>query len=220
MPTLWRTPAANSSIEYGAQASIKFDLKNNGPAAIAATDSIFYMLPTGTINVVTGSAIASGATITVDLGPVLTNNNTGAEQTVDFCLTLLPQSVITVGGNPVSVTYNDAMGTNDTSCNIVTIKSNPSSIFDAKTTKETLSLYPNPATSQVSFNVALEKPATVVAIVKDITGREVLTKNFGSMQTGTSAALELNIANLNSGIYVVEVIAGDKKFVGKVTKKN
>lgn len=214
------SPAANSVINYGEQVSIKFDIKNNGPAAIDATDSIFYGLPTGDVGLFTGTAIASGATATVDLGPALTNNNTGADQTADFCITLLAQSSITVGGNPATITYNDAVASNDEACNSITIKGNPSGIFDAKTAKETLSLFPNPATSKVGFSIALDKAETVSAVVRDLTGREVMTKNFGQIQSGTATALELNVANLNSGIYVVEVVAGDKKFIGKVTKKD
>ena len=220
------TPAANTVVNFGDSISVKFDIKNNGTAAIATTDTIYYRLPFGTNGTIlykTGVAIASGASTTVDLGKVAKNTNeTGTDQVLDFCIKLLAQSTITSNGNPVTVTYNDPVATNDENCKSnVTIKTKPVSIFDAKTAKETLSLFPNPATSKVGFSIALDKTETVSAIVRDLTGREVMTKNFGQIQSGiSSTALELNIANLNSGIYIVEVVAGDKKFIGKVTKKD
>lgn len=222
------TPAPGAVINFNDQLSIKFDIKNNGPAAILATDTIFYKLPIpdGSGNPIiqgkTGISIASGASTTVDLGPVAQNVNTsGTDQAVNFCVTLLAQNTVSVNGNPATVTYTDAVATNDNGCSNITMKTKPTGIFDVKGTKETLSLFPNPSSSQVSFSLALDQAEVVTAVVRDLTGREVMSKDFGKVQTGTtSSALELNIANLNSGIYVVEVIAGDKKFIGKITKKD
>ncbi|OJV54597.1 MAG: hypothetical protein BGO31_06410 [Bacteroidetes bacterium 43-16] len=223
------SPAAATVYNFNDNINIKFDIKNNGPAAIAANDTIFYLLPfggtqsnPGTIQSLTGVAVASGGTTTVDLGPVIQNiNATGTDQTVDFCIKLLAQNTVGVNGQPATTTYTDAVAGNDQDCSSITLKTKPTSIFDVKGTKETLSLFPNPATSQVSFNLALEQAEAVSAVVRDLTGREVMSKDFGKVQTGiTSSVLELNIANLNNGIYVVEVIAGDKKFIGKITKKD
>lgn len=214
------SPAANAVFEFGETVNIGVTIKNNGPAAIATTDTI-YLNPVGTTQAfpITGVDIAVGGTTTSDY--TLPNaNETGTDQTFDLCMAIVPLASVTLNGVPVAITYEDANTANDQDCRSITLKTKPVSIFDAKTAKETLSLFPNPATSQVSFKIALDKTETVSAIVRDIAGREVMTKNFGQFQSGNTAALELNIANLNSGIYVVEVLAGDKKFIGKVTKKD
>ena len=213
-------PAANAVFAFGDTVNIGVTIKNNGPAAIAATDTIF-LNPVGTTQAlpITGVTIAVGGT-TTEAYTLPNTNETGTDETFDLCLAILPLSSVTIGGNPATITYTDPNTANDQDCRSITLKTKPVSIFDAKTAKETLSLYPNPATSKVGFSIALDKAENVSAIVRDITGREVMTKNFGQIQSGTSTALELNVANLNNGIYVVEVVAGDKKFIGKVTKKD
>lgn len=215
------TPAANSVINFGDLVTIKLAIKNNGPHAIVPADYLFigFSGDTDWEGYFSGVAILAGDTYTYEASYTYTNT-TATDRVVNFCARLLPQANRTIDGNPVPVTYIDPDTTNDRSCHTITLKAQPSGIFDTKAAKETLNLFPNPATNKVGFRIALDKAETVAAAVRDLTGREVMTQNFGQIQSGTATALELNVAELNNGIYVVEVVAGDKRFIGKVAKKD
>ncbi len=221
------TPAANSVFNIGDDCIVKFDIKNDGPAAIAATDTIYYQMSASeNILFVTGKTVASGGTTTVDLGRIATWKNDGADDiSANFCVKLLSQKVIfhMSGADTIwaAVTYTDAVAGNDQSCNAIKVKKKPVGIFDlGNGVKEALSLYPNPATSRVTFNISLEKAENVTAVIRDLTGREVLRKDFGKVQAGNTSPFVLEVAALNAGIYMVEVNAGDRRAIGKVTKQN
>jgi hypothetical protein len=199
-----------------------------GPDNIASTDTIFYAMSAANgVLRASGQNIASGATVIADLGMIGNwNNQTGSDQNENFCVLLINQSdVIYVDGNDTTsptVTYTDNVDTNDKSCNMITVKKEPSpiGISDVKTEKTSLRLYPNPATDKVMFEISIKNTETTTAIVRDITGRQVMQKNFGKVQANIPSPLELNIEVLNAGVYIVEVTAGEKKFIGKVTKQN
>ncbi len=223
------TPADAAVFNVGDNFALKFDIKNNGTAAIVPADTAYYQHNAAEgIRFVTGKSIASGATTTVDLGTIATFKNDGAADiTADVCVLLLSQSVIfrLNGADTVwaTVTYADAVATNDKDCNSITVKKKAGTgIFDLDdgAGKEALSLYPNPATNEVKFSINLEKADHVTAVVRDLVGREVMRSDFGKVQAGSMAPFTLNIDKLNAGIYVVEVNAGERKAIGKVTKQN
>ncbi|PSK94568.1 T9SS type A sorting domain-containing protein [Taibaiella chishuiensis] len=222
------TPAANAVFNIGDDCILKFDIKNNGPAAIAPTDTIYYQMSASeNILSITGKTVASGGTTTIDLGKIATWKNDGAEDiSANFCVKLLAQNIIfRMNGTDTvwaKVTYTDAVAGNDQSCNPIKVKKKAGTgIFDlGNGAKEALSLYPNPASSRVTFSINLEKSENVQAVVRDLTGREVLRKDFGKVQAGNTSPFALDIAALNAGIYMVEVNAGDRRAIGKVTKQN
>lgn len=59
-----------------------------------------------------------------------------------------------------------------------------------------------------------------VVSVKDITGPEVCRKNSGMISAGKVTPLKINMMNLNSGLYFIELNAGEKRAAGKVTVKH
>ena len=73
-----------------------------------------------------------------------------------------------------------------------------------------ISLYPNPASSalnlQLANNVSIDK-----IIVVDAMGKIVLVQNKNANQ--------INVENLTSGIYLIQVYSGDEKFQTKFIKK-
>ncbi len=92
----------------------------------------------------------------------------------------------------------------------------PTGIEDLFTSGKTASLqtYPNPTNGLVSFKYAYSNNQVTVKIA-DITGRVVMVKEFGK-QSGEKI-LSVDVPKLNNGIYYLELIADDRKAVGKIT---
>lgn len=81
------------------------------------------------------------------------------------------------------------------------------SIFDAKMGK--IVIYPNPFVNIISFDT--EKSIDQVSIF-DLTGREVMRA------TPNAAAFSLDVNNLNKGMYLVTVKAGEQELTTKLVK--
>ncbi len=217
------SPANDAVYEYGDTIWISFDVKNNGPDAITATDTLWVGVPSGQqtqVFPVTTSGIASGVTAPVSKALRAINTNEQGEDVVgSYCLMLVSQANVTRNGEPVTETYVDEDTTNHVSCNAnITFKAKSVSIRDIAK-GESLSIYPNPASSVINLNMTLDKAESVIAIVRDIAGREVLRQDFGTVQSGNTTPFTLNVSNLNSGLYLVELNAGERKAIGKVTVK-
>ena len=71
-------------------------------------------------------------------------------------------------------------------------------------------VYPNPAktilTLHYASNTILDK-----IVVTDLTGKQIITQ--------TQNTKEINVADLASGIYIIEAVSGDKKFTSKFVKQ-
>lgn len=223
------TSPTATTFNHGDARVVKFNIMNNGPAAITPTDTIYYRVlysgaNTTAVSFLQGFNIASGATQAIDLGNVGTwQNTTNADRPDTFCVRIIPQTSVNSNGRAVTVTYKDTVTSNNAFCYLLTVKKQGAvGIFELNdnATKETLIIYPNPAANEVKFDVMLEKPEAVTAIVRDITGRKVMERDFGKIQSGALLPLQLNIAPLNAGMYIVEVMTGDKKAVGRVMKQD
>ncbi|NOG56327.1 MAG: PKD domain-containing protein [Bacteroidetes bacterium] len=82
-------------------------------------------------------------------------------------------------------------------------------------TLETLSIYPNPATNQISIDLRNSSERVEIQIV-DISGKEVVSKhrtNSGSVET-------IDISKLNSGFYFMILNDGNKRRVEKIVVNN
>jgi hypothetical protein len=225
--TTFTSPTNNQEVAFGENFDVSFNIKNNGPAAIAATDTIYYIRQgdqNGTVYMAQGLTIASGATSLVNVGQFTNQNNTQQDQNGSICFILVPQSAIfrmpQGGGDTVfaTVTYNDTDTSNDKGCVNVTLKK-AVSILDANNTISALDIYPNPATDIINFKITLDQPQEVVANILDATGRLVMTKNFGKINGGQEEHLQINLDKLSAGLYFVDLRAGDYKAKGKVTIK-
>lgn len=221
------SPANNQSIPFtdanneATKVYIKFNIKNNGTAAIVPTDTIFYVSEfSGTVRYTTGQSIAANATVLVEPG-IYINNTATTQATQDYCLKLFPQKNVyySVTGNDTTwagITYSDTDTTNDRSCSSITLKTQGSTaIYELGKSGQSLNVYPNPANSVLKFDVKLDKATTVRLSLKDITGREILSKNFDKVQSGTST-LDMDVQAVTNGLYMIELIAGDEKATGKV----
>ncbi len=81
-------------------------------------------------------------------------------------------------------------------------------------------LYPNPsATGNVNVSLDLLSSQKVTIDVYDMVGKVVYNKDLGTLPAGQTVN-ELNVANLNSGIYMMNVTIGTESVVTKFVLKN
>lgn len=85
---------------------------------------------------------------------------------------------------------------------VSTISSN-SSISELAISDQ-IRIYPNPATDFAMIDLNLDKDATVMVNVIDMTGKVVGTQNYGIVNSSTE--LPINTSLLNAGVYTIEVI--------------
>ncbi|MDZ4823740.1 MAG: redoxin domain-containing protein [Flavobacteriales bacterium] len=68
---------------------------------------------------------------------------------------------------------------------------------------------PNPADGLTSVNIALQNKASVITVITDALGREVMNKNFGSVNAGFNS-LNLDVTELETGVYNVQCFVDGK----------
>ncbi|WP_118975501.1 T9SS type A sorting domain-containing protein [Taibaiella koreensis] len=86
----------------------------------------------------------------------------------------------------------------------------------AKKEKAAISVYPNPAGSKISFNFDAPKASHAMAVVRDITGKIVASRNFGSIPTGLGE-YSLDVSGLSNGMYMLQFDTDDQVAVAKFT---
>lgn len=89
-----------------------------------------------------------------------------------------------------------------------------SDLFQNKN-KEVLYAYPNPTNGVVNFKYAFGNGNNATVRIADVTGRVVLTKDFGK-QVGDKQ-LSVNASALTEGVYYMELITNDKTAFSKIT---
>lgn len=215
-----RVSVTGSPVAYGDTARISVTIKNNGPQNIAVTDTMFFGL-TGATQVFRLSptqAINNGDSFTF-VNHLYLRHDTLITQdlTQDFCFTLYNQSQITVGGVPFGpITYNDPDESNNSSCASITRKKSTSGISNTNNRITTLNTYPNPANNTVNFEVATVQGNAVIT-VKDITGRTVMTQDFGVQNANNNKTFTFDVANLTNGMYFIQFDNGTNTAVSKLT---
>ncbi len=212
------SPASDGVFEGGEQVSLKVDLKNNGPDALIYGDSLFIYLPDGKVHLVSlEQALGEGQTMTiVDAG--MTFAAPDATITTDICVYLYdnPSVQITMGGSPISVSYLDPDSVNNLDCNEITVKAGVPSTLNDVTTIQPLQLYPNPASDHVRIPISGQKVVEAQVWVRDLTGRALLSRNYGRVDPELTPLLELEVTTLSPGMYWVETEAGLLKSVGRL----
>ncbi|MNS67760.1 hypothetical protein D3C72_1010210 [compost metagenome] len=88
----------------------------------------------------------------------------------------------------------------------------------AKTKRENLVVYPNPATSEISFDYNFKVNTTAVLTIRDITGKTVRANNYGR-QTAGARNFKYDISGLAAGTYTVEFVTGETNAVSKIVIK-
>jgi hypothetical protein len=145
-----------------------------------------------------------------------------------FASLLVPRASLVVGNtygwygycapNPEGA-YTDPVGSNNFRY-VPIIWGGNTSVSEMLNPKLTpLSIFPNPATDNISFKIEFAKNnESTVARVLDISGRAITTENFGSTSLG-SKQYSVNVSKLPAGVYSLQVITDHTISVEKFVKK-
>lgn len=80
---------------------------------------------------------------------------------------------------------------------------------------ESINTYPNPATTQLSFDYNFTSKENATAKILDVTGRTVFVKEYDN-NTGNQK-FDLDINALSNGAYILQFMVGDKTLMSKFT---
>lgn len=81
--------------------------------------------------------------------------------------------------------------------------------------KVSLTTYPNPAQNSLGFDYNFSKASNnSVAKVTDVTGRVVLTQDFGKAFPGNQS-FKVDVSSLNAGMYIIEFSTDNERAVSK-----
>ncbi|MBC7554179.1 MAG: T9SS type A sorting domain-containing protein, partial [Taibaiella sp.] len=79
-----------------------------------------------------------------------------------------------------------------------------------------VNMIPNPATEDVSVTFSNSRKAAVSIRILDLSGVSVYNRNLGTQQSG---GVKVSLGTLASGIYMVELTAGNEKVVQRLVKE-
>lgn len=74
------------------------------------------------------------------------------------------------------------------------------------------SLYPNPTSDIIHLRIPEIKPTAAMVVIRDLTGKEVYSENFGF--TGREASI--NISELSRGLYFISLGFSDRYYINKL----
>ncbi len=77
------------------------------------------------------------------------------------------------------------------------------------------SLYPNPSVQMVNFGIELQEPSNVSISVTNLVGQLVKYADLGTLTVGKHLQ-ELNVSNLNTGIYNLTVRVNNQQTTQKL----
>jgi hypothetical protein len=106
----------------------------------------------------------------------------------------------------------------DRAAPIVRVRLNPGEVGLTETVqKNVLAVYPNPATEQINVTVSTNSECSSQINLVDLSGKIIQTLQVG--QSNETSIVQFNIANLQAGVYFIELINENGKEIEKVVKK-
>lgn len=88
------------------------------------------------------------------------------------------------------------------------------SVTDLEETFKGFSIYPNPASEYATVEIQLEATSDVQMRLVDMSGKEIAARNYGAL--GVSSTIPLNTADLNAGIYFVELTVNGQRMTKRL----
>jgi hypothetical protein len=86
--------------------------------------------------------------------------------------------------------------------------------------KETLTIFPNPASDMISFEYVFGNNSnTSIIRITDLSGRTILVKDFGRNSGVGSKTFKVDVSALPAGTYIAEFSTDDKRAISKFSKK-
>ncbi len=197
--------------------NVTVNITNNGPDDLMVGDTVYYNTPSmfafDVEPFVLAQGIPSGSSASVTLTSVQNINENNQDETTDYCVKVLshPNDI----GSFIDTT-GGAM--NNTDCNTITLKaSNPSAIDELQQDRK-LQIYPNPAAEKVTLKLTGDLKGEAFVTIRDVSGRIIAHKDLGKINSGT-ADLQINVADLLPGIYLLELHNEGSKAIGKLVKQ-
>jgi len=161
--------------------------------------------PTGNVTVVGG---VQGIHM---LPSVIAHQGSNFHAYIDYTCSLMPENYIFRPGDYKRPDINPA----------ATSETNPSADGSiAKTYSDAVNHYPNPITSQVTFEFSVETASKCTLEIFDISGKKIKTlfQNISFEQGSYSVPFELS--DLTNGVYIYTLTRGDKQVTKKLVKQN
>jgi len=79
-------------------------------------------------------------------------------------------------------------------------------------------VYPNPASNNLSVSITLNNKQPIKVMLYDMLGSTIAEKNLGMQHEG-SVTTTFNVSKLETGVYLIKVLAGEKTYINKVFVK-
>jgi hypothetical protein len=102
---------------------------------------------------------------------------------------------------------------------LIELKSNVSSVDENLIDNATTTLYPNPAKDFIILNYSLKDSSDVSIYLYDLNGMELKSTSFSNLQKSNHNAA-LNLDDLNTGLYIVKIEAGQTVITRKIQVNN
>ena len=83
-----------------------------------------------------------------------------------------------------------------------------------------LNIYPNPNKGQFSVDYELEKYSKVEIILYNLNGQQVYIKHFEQVPGKYHEVIDVNNAQINAGIYLIELRTSKERFINKLVLHN
>lgn len=189
-----------------------FTVKNLGPNDLTSADTIIFDLPYGTYNgpIDATKGLKKDSTVTykhvIKIGPGTAKSQTLAG--FQWCDSIWVSSMGAIVPDPAIA--------NNKSCYNVDLTVWATSVNDVNVSANTMTIYPNPASSQINVRFDFGKNATAALAVRDILGKVVYQQDLGKNLAGEKE-FTIDASNFASGLYFVELTANEAKKVARVT---
>ncbi len=92
--------------------------------------------------------------------------------------------------------------------------SNVVSVEEELTETERVVIFPNPASNELNIDLTLDTPSDISFSLMDVSGRTVLTDAVNGVQS--SATHSIDVSQVQSGMYLLQVKAGNKLIVRNI----
>lgn len=88
------------------------------------------------------------------------------------------------------------------------------SVTDLEQTFKGFGVYPNPASTFAIVEMELEATSDVQLRLLDMSGKEIAARNYGAVET--SSTIQLNTADMNAGVYLVELTVNGQRMTKRL----
>lgn len=226
-------PALDTNIVTGSTTYPHYVISNistNAADSVAAGDTIWIKTPANTTTSLSG--IIPGSSIKIGQSFIINNTTITGGYSVPFAnIETLVNSATTYVSKPftnntqywwyavldtvIAKTGNPGITTVNYDFDTQRIWINKASgvVEFANNKIEGLKTYPNPATSQLSFEYNFAENKNALVTISDVAGRVVYSKNYSNNYGNQKFDLDINV--LSNGAYILQVVIDDKTLMSK-----